>query len=1221
MPATRKGMDLNPLFTGSSLFRPAGAGGELQLFEQAGIKLVHGWLVDPSSPEYEVLSRTQDYDSSVNLLVEADYATKGNLVVADDPTAQEGGPSRRDSAYNLSPEEQRKVEDALMIRNFIENSPSQLTYYGLFTLASELEPGSLVALFRNSHLSVLYKSYGEDGALYTLATDQVFLHEPSVVWERLEDIDGGWSSFVDSDFVRSSPAGGDYAGHTAESALAALEQQTGALTLADRADEELARQLQAEEDERSREVYARRQRDREEKDRAERERQQAARQRAVDAATRPKKKSDCLIITRRLLSSLAIPSRSGNIEEPIPLRTFGPSAVPQIDLARFAMKFSSSLKFNAVAEWWDEYIAYDALKKYVYQLEKQKAGLQESFHDLEANERTSLIGVGADATNTDSLFIPLLDRELKKICLFYESEEQRLSDEVSALQQEVEQQEQNGPYAGHQYMDSENDGDVDEEEDDDDFDIHSPILSRDRTTSPSRQRRRHSRSVSSAGPSGGSKLKIDTTKRRYSVSSDDHDLEASIVSLDPNGDHAAASRGPSRSPLVRAKSLANKLKDSLISTGSTSGQPESVWTARNNYAQDTQLLFKRKITRTYVFATSLRSYVELNYAGFRKILKKYDKVTDSNLQDRYLHDVVEQAPPFQQATKDKLNGMISQLVELYARCVTRGDSIEGRRQLKLHQREHIAWERDTVWRQMISQARRGAGDDSGMIAMGGSLIVEPERGLLNVQTPVGRVKLTTKMLSALVAIAVFLVLLNVQVVEGEEANKCLAILVFATILWATEAIPLFVTSTMIPMLLVVLRVIRSEDGEPLSPPAATKHVFSVMFSPTIMLLIGGFTIASALSKTAIDRVIITKVLSLAGTRPSIVLLAFMGVACFASMWISNVAAPTLCFTLIQPILRTLPARSSFAPCLIIGIALAANIGGQSSPISSPQNLIALSAMDPPLDWGSWFAVSLPVSAISIILIWLLLLVSYRPARSPDGEGEIEVKPVRPPKERFSAKQWWVSFVCLLTIALWCVAHSIQDVIGDMGVIAIIPIIAFFSTGVLKKDDFEQFLWTVVFIAMGGIALGNGVTNSGLLEVLGDGIRSMIYGLDLYPVVLLLSVIVLVISTFISHTIASVLLVPIAKEVGASMPGDRSNLLIFITGLICSTGMGMPVSGFPNQTAATQEDEMGQLYLSNVDFLKNGVPASVIAAMVVATVGYLLMQAIGYVRPGPRWMSR
>ena len=52
-----------------------------------------------------------------------------------------------------------------------------------------------------------------------------------------------------------------------------------------------------------------------------------------------------------------------------------------------------------------------------------------------------------------------------------------------------------------------------------------------------------------------------------------------------------------------------------------------------------------------------------------------------------------------------------------------------------------------------------------------------------------------------------------------------------------------------------------------------------------MLLIGGFTIAAALSKTNIDRVLITRVLSLAGTRPSVVLLAVMGVACFASMWI------------------------------------------------------------------------------------------------------------------------------------------------------------------------------------------------------------------------------------------------------------------------------------------------------------------------------------------------
>lgn len=111
-------------------------------------------------------------------------------------------------------------------------------------------------------------------------------------------------------------------------------------------------------------------------------------------------------------------------------------------------------------------------------------------------------------------------------------------------------------------------------------------------------------------------------------------------------------------------------------------------------------------------------------------------------------------------------------------------------------------------------------------------------------------------------------------------------------------------------------------------------------------------------------------------------------------------------------------------------------------------------MDPPLDWGKWFAVALPVSAISIFLIWLLLLVSYRPARSPDGEGEIEIRPIRPTQDPFTLKQYWVCFVCLATIALWCLEHKLEEWVGDMGIIAILPIVAFFSTGVLKKVCFK-----------------------------------------------------------------------------------------------------------------------------------------------------------------------
>lgn len=94
-------------------------------------------------------------------------------------------------------------------------------------MVQTLAPNTLYALFRNSHLSVIYKTGGDDGALFTLVTDQVFLNEPDIVWERMEDVDGSSSTWSDADFRRSTPIGGDFAGQTAEEALTAAEIAAG----------------------------------------------------------------------------------------------------------------------------------------------------------------------------------------------------------------------------------------------------------------------------------------------------------------------------------------------------------------------------------------------------------------------------------------------------------------------------------------------------------------------------------------------------------------------------------------------------------------------------------------------------------------------------------------------------------------------------------------------------------------------------------------------------------------------------------------------------------------------------------------------------------------------------------------------------------------------------------------------------------------------------------
>ena len=120
-------MDLNPVFVDAHGFRPQMRndldGGEgLELFSHANIPLVHGWLVDPLSPEYEAVQMAGDYDNSVNVVAEADHLTQGRLVVdvdgdeAGGSSNGTGNSSHTEKQSDVWTTEQRtKVEDGIFL--------------------------------------------------------------------------------------------------------------------------------------------------------------------------------------------------------------------------------------------------------------------------------------------------------------------------------------------------------------------------------------------------------------------------------------------------------------------------------------------------------------------------------------------------------------------------------------------------------------------------------------------------------------------------------------------------------------------------------------------------------------------------------------------------------------------------------------------------------------------------------------------------------------------------------------------------------------------------------------------------------------------------------------------------------------------------------------------------------------------------------------------------
>mmetsp|Transcript_8438 Transcript_8438/g.21044 ORF Transcript_8438/g.21044 Transcript_8438/m.21044 type:complete len:620 (-) Transcript_8438:1293-3152(-) len=175
-PTLQYGMDVNPRFnsgpTGMEYTK------ELNAFDLLHIELVHGWLLDPTSPHDETILEIIG-NSSYNELI--NHVITGN----DAMTALEQNPDRFAPDHD---DLQTKATKGSVIRSFLDSSGHQLTQYGLQVLHEYVREGDMKIFFRNNHFNTLTKH--SDGHLYLLVTDIGFADLPSVVFERIDVIDG-----------------------------------------------------------------------------------------------------------------------------------------------------------------------------------------------------------------------------------------------------------------------------------------------------------------------------------------------------------------------------------------------------------------------------------------------------------------------------------------------------------------------------------------------------------------------------------------------------------------------------------------------------------------------------------------------------------------------------------------------------------------------------------------------------------------------------------------------------------------------------------------------------------------------------------------------------------------------------------------------------------------------------------------------------------------------
>ena len=433
-------------------------------------------------------------------------------------------------------------------------------------------------------------------------------------------------------------------------------------------------------------------------------------------------------------------------------------------------------------------------------------------------------------------------------------------------------------------------------------------------------------------------------------------------------------------------------------------------------------------------------------------------------------------------------------------------------------------------------------------------------------------------------------------------QRIIAIFVFATLSWLTEAIPSWATSLSI-ITIMCLTVSNNSlscfkgEGEVFGELMKSKDIMATFANPVIMLFLGGFILAIAATKSGLDVLLARNLIRPFGKKSENVLLGFLLITGCFSMFVSNTATAAMMLTFLTPVFAALPANGKGRIALTLSIPLAANIGGMATPIGTPPNAIALQALNQQLglniSFGQWMGFMFPLVIVILIIGWRLILFLY-----PFTQKTIELK-----IEGHIAhgwRMWVVSGTFVVTILMWLL-DRITGV--DANTVAMIPMGVFALTGVITGKDLQKIDWSVIWMVAGGFALGLGMNGSGLAD---RAIESIPFG-NFSPIAILLisGIICYFLSNFISNTATAALLVPILAVVCTGM-GDKLNAIggtstiIIGIALAASSAMCLPISTPPNAIAYSTG------LVKQNDMLKIGI----IMGIVSMVLGYMLLFFIG-----------
>ena len=447
---------------------------------------------------------------------------------------------------------------------------------------------------------------------------------------------------------------------------------------------------------------------------------------------------------------------------------------------------------------------------------------------------------------------------------------------------------------------------------------------------------------------------------------------------------------------------------------------------------------------------------------------------------------------------------------------------------------------------------------------------------------------------------------------SDAANAVLASASWVAIWWITEAIPIAATA-LLPMVLFPLT-----GGMNLNETSASyghKYVF---------LYVGGFILAIAIEKWKLHRRIALTIIKVVGTNVRNIILGFMIATAFLSMWISNTATAVMILPVGMAIITQLKDNPQtienenliFGKALMLSIAYSASIGGMSTLIGTPPNLVFAGVIKEvyhtEISFFQWFIFGFPISVILLLLCWLYLTrVAFKFEQNEFPGGRQEITKQLKALGKISVEEKIVFTVFLCTAFAWItrsffIKHFIPTI--DDTIIAVFFALLLFilpsntkGVKIINWEDAVKLPWGIVLLFGGGMALALGFETSGLAIWIGERMSSLGF-VPLFFLLLILITAVNFLTEITSNLATTAMLLPVLVSL-ASAVGVHPYLLLVGATMAASCAFMLPVATPPNAVV------FGSGYLKMEDMVTKGFWMNIISIILLTLFIYFMLPVL------------